>query len=255
LLRKALVVATKLQIAEFREWVQRELNGYKQGDTLPEYRQIKGNAEAFNPFQNRWMPVIWENEPRRLTRCQNGQPVAEIEDLLRHDDGKDRFVMPYPESVQRTLSRNSNLGLIPNLILSRASLTGILDAVRNIILEWSLKLELDGILGENMTFSREEKQKAAGHTYNIKNFKGVLGNVQGETVQVGDFNSIAAELKQKGVPQGERNELENIFDDLRAASPEQRKGLIQRGTQWLLRNADKIGKLSDTIRSWFENAP
>jgi len=81
---------------------------------------------------------------------------------------------------------------------------------------------------------------------------GVLGNVQGETVQVGDFNSIAAELKQKGVPQVERNELENIVDELKTASPEQRKGLIRRGTEWLLRNAANIGKLSDTIRTWFE---
>ena len=36
LLRKALVVATKLWIVELRDWVQRESNGYNESDTVPE---------------------------------------------------------------------------------------------------------------------------------------------------------------------------------------------------------------------------
>lgn len=37
LLRKALVVATKLNIEEFQQWIELELNGYK-GAPIPEYR-------------------------------------------------------------------------------------------------------------------------------------------------------------------------------------------------------------------------
>ncbi len=43
----------------------------------------------------------------------------------------------------------------------------ILASVRKIILNWSLKLEEDGILGEGMTFSSQEREIAANSNYNI----------------------------------------------------------------------------------------
>ena len=38
LLRKALVVATKLNIDEFKEWIELELKGYSGQETVPDYR-------------------------------------------------------------------------------------------------------------------------------------------------------------------------------------------------------------------------
>lgn len=46
----------------------------------------------------------------------------------------------------------------------------VVQAVRNAVLEWSLKLEEDGIVGEGLSFSKEEKQLAASHHYNIGNY-------------------------------------------------------------------------------------
>jgi hypothetical protein len=56
------------------------------------------------------------------------------------------------------------------LHLDAAHVGGILAAVRNAILEWSLKLEEDGIVGEGLSFSKEEKQAAASNQYHIKNY-------------------------------------------------------------------------------------
>jgi AbiTii-like protein len=46
------------------------------------------------------------------------------------------------------------------------ALVGILETVRMVILNWTLKLEEDGILGEGLSFSSSEKQTASEHTYN-----------------------------------------------------------------------------------------
>lgn len=69
-------------------------------------------------------------------------------------------------------------------------------------------------------------------------------------LQIGDYNSIHSDLKRLGVPQEERNDLEKILDGLKTASGPERESLIKRGSQWVMRNADKIGILSETIRKW-----
>lgn len=43
LLRKAYLVARKLEISDFQEWISSELNGYEDYDKIPDYRMITGN--------------------------------------------------------------------------------------------------------------------------------------------------------------------------------------------------------------------
>ena len=76
--------------------------------------------------------------------------------------------------------------LSPTLMVSATSVTGILDAVRNTVLDWSLELEKRGITGEGMSFSEEDKHKAHQHSviYNISNigtFAGNMGNASGQS--------------------------------------------------------------------------
>jgi len=148
-------------------------------------------------------------------------------------------------------SEQFRLGMVPTLIVGKSQLIGILDAVRNEILNWSLELESQGILGDGMSFSTEELKKAKS-IINIKTFTGILGDVSSSNVQFGDYSSIHDALKEKGVPQKERNELENIIDEIKVAQPTQRKGLVKRGFEWVGRNSSTIGTLSNTIKGWFE---
>jgi hypothetical protein len=142
--------------------------------------------------------------------------------------------------------------MIPTLLLGKSTIRGILDAVRNEVLRWSLELERRGVLGEGMTFSPEEKTRAAAVSYHIGTFSGVLGNVSSSQVQIGDYGAIHGRLKLAGVPQEARNELENILDELKSAPPEKRPGLARRGMEWLVKYGPAIGSLSETIRAWFE---
>ena len=50
LLRKALVIAQKLNVPEFTTWLERELTGYQDAKDLPKYRIALGEVAA----QDRW---------------------------------------------------------------------------------------------------------------------------------------------------------------------------------------------------------
>ena len=57
---------------------------------------------------------------------------------------------------------NPDFGAFPSMrSVSRASLIGILENVRDKVLAWSLELEKKGVLGEGMTFAEKEKRDAA----------------------------------------------------------------------------------------------
>ena len=68
--------------------------------------------------------------------------------------------------------------LEPTLLVSDAQIHGILEAVRNEILNWALDLEIKGILGDGMSFSKEEKEVASQVTYQVTNNIGSMKNSQ-----------------------------------------------------------------------------
>lgn len=64
------------------------------------------------------------------------------------------------------------------IFLSESQGWGVLEAVRNLVLNWSLALEKAGVLGDDMVFTDEEKQQADPVTTKIIiHSLGILGNV------------------------------------------------------------------------------
>jgi hypothetical protein len=177
---------------------------------------VKGSVKAWNPY-NGWIPVIMEDSQvhHLISKRSVGQPISELESLAYQKDDGGVLQVPLPHDwIMKLFSKSEEfrLGMVPTLIVDRSQLIGILDAVRNEILNWSLGLESQGILGDGMSFSSEEINKAGSVTYNIKSFQGILGDVSSTNVQIGDYSSIHHALKEKGVSQKERNELENLLD-------------------------------------------
>lgn len=66
LLRKALVVARKLRVDDFREWIELELSGYGTSGDIPDYRETTGQVKAWNPY-NGWIPVHFPDAETRRT--------------------------------------------------------------------------------------------------------------------------------------------------------------------------------------------
>lgn len=256
LLRKALIVATKLKIEDFKEWVQAELKGYGSSKlSVPEYRRIRCNVMVRNPRRGGMIPMVFQSEEQAQHWSQSGvsNPIAECEELMGMKEGE--LVISYSADEERRLIDDDerDRGMIPIRVLPANRLIGVVSAVRTTVLEWALKLEQEGILGEGMTFSESEKKKAAeSMEVHIGSFQGVFGNVNATNFQVGDYGSIHAQLKDAGVSQAERNELENILDELRKAKPEDKPGIVQRGMDWLGRNAENIGALGNVVKKWLE---
>ncbi|ANX12198.1 hypothetical protein ABE41_009275 [Fictibacillus arsenicus] len=184
LLRKSMVVARKLKIIEFEQWVNQELNGFKvPRNEIPEYREVVGKIQWFNAYHG-WSPVIIEDEEILdiVSKCKIAQPITEIEDLVKSDS--EYLVIHLPQGQQNLLSKLLNEIAEFRLTFGKSQAQRMIDIVRNIILEWSLKLEEDGIMGEGLSFSKEEKQEASKHDYTV-----VIGNATGVQIQQNTQNS------------------------------------------------------------------
>ncbi|HWL10225.1 MAG TPA: hypothetical protein VNQ76_17600 [Planctomicrobium sp.] len=222
LLRKALIVSTKLQISDFSEWIRSELNGY-QDKEVPEYRVVSTSLKAINPVNGIHMPIFTDvpSQEDEFSRAPLGVPVGELSVLLQSDS--EFFKIRLPNSVQRRLHRQCDMPMPLECYLrvSPNSVFRIMDAVRNTILNWALKLEQEGILGEGMRFSPEEKAIAmTNQNIHIGNFQGILGNVSGSTVsqslnmsiKAGDFNSLKQRLTEAGITPEDLQSLKTALE-------------------------------------------
>lgn len=249
LLRKALVVATKLNLEELRVWIEHELRGYG-NESVPSYRHIQGEVKVINPYHG-LQPMIFEDpeEARILSERNIAQKISELESLVQNGG---LLQIPFPDAEVARLA-DTTMGMPPTLIIGASRIVGILDAVRNAILEWSLKLEKDNILGQGMTFSREEKAQADSATYNIQNFTGVIGTVNTNAFQIGNYNSIHSELKRLGIPQPDRAQLENIMDRVGESEGPEKAGLVKQGLEWVLQHGSQLGAMAEMLRNWFQS--
>jgi AbiTii-like protein len=198
LMRKALVIARKLKVAELEKWLRNELEGYGPGSEIPEYRAIRGTVQSWNPFHG-WLPVTFEDPEigRIASKRKTAQPIAELEALAESQDGL--LIMPFPEELGLKLMRTLQSEAPPVLLGSRASILAILDAVRNIILNWALRLEDEGVLGEGLSFSSEEQRKAGELPGSVNYFYGQVGVAQIQQSVTGSAQTVSIELPDLGV--------------------------------------------------------
>ena len=169
LLRKALLVATKLGLQPFRDWVNQELHGYDDTCDIPEYRHVRTELKVRNPYHG-LIPFLIDDEEimgeimRTVCTVQINEPIGSMVNLMQSDNP--HLMVPLLPQQKMFLMRmqDSFAPLEPVRAIGRNQVATILDAVRTKILDWSLQLEADGVMGEGMTFSAEEKQKAqSGH--------------------------------------------------------------------------------------------
>ena len=226
LVRKALVVSRKLKLTEFSEWLDSEMNGYTgEAQEVPDYRKVRAYMRIVNPYhglQPLFMPASLE---KQLCHVEFRQGISVVVDILqRHRDDPDRSdpkLALRPEEREFLLA-HMDLPLEPVRLVSLSQLDLMVNGVRNTILDWSLKLEEEGILGEGMTFSKDEKEKAAASPQiNITNFQGILGDVTNSEVNQnlqmeinqGDLASLNAYLKSKGLSDEQLDELKVAIEE------------------------------------------
>jgi len=184
-LRKALVVAKKLGIAEFQVWINKEIEGYQRGDKVPDYRVVRGAIKAWNPYRG-WIDIM-VGDPKvveKLSVRAVGQGIGELDTVVKDSAGGCCHIHFQPE-IEAKLLQGMYPKLKPSLEVNGATVKGITDRVRDIVLNWSLDLEAKGVLGEGMTFSEREKKTASRGDYHVH----YHGNVATSQVQQGTVSS------------------------------------------------------------------
>lgn len=177
LLREALLISTKLKQNDFKVWINNELKGYNEVENenyIPDYRKIATTLKFKNPYRG-WIPaIIPDFLEDQLTHSYLKDSISELEELLTHKESS--LIINLSPSFKNLLMESFNSDFEPAMFISSTNVKGIIDTVRTVLLEWTLKLEEDNILGsDDLTFTEEEKETAKN--IHIENFYGVMGGV------------------------------------------------------------------------------
>ena len=187
ILRRAHVIAVKLGLKEFDQWISNELNGYPNQDACPDYRKVRGVLKAFNPYHG-WIPTLIPDAELEKAICEKLVPNSISEIITLCKTAENGLISEFTGKQLNLFNRmfDSPLPMRYALHISGASVMDIVEKVKNAILEWTLKLEDEGILGEGMRFSDEEKQTAQTLPQTVNNYYGATNviNAPSESMQI-----------------------------------------------------------------------
>lgn len=258
LLRKAYTIARKLSFDDFEDWCNKELRGYAFDDEpKPPYRHLEPVYKAFNPYRG-FIPVIIEEQETIDLLSQHfvAESVDEIETLVASDN--DPLVFSVRREIQKLMMELSNAPFEVKAFVGKASYFNILQTVRNIILDWTIELEKNGVLEENLEFSNQEIRAAQGNITNSGTL--IYGNVNSANVARDANNSqnwsngpstseisellsqIESNMHASGISESQREivqkQIEEIRTELQAQVP----------------NPSAMVSMFESIRRVFENA-
>jgi hypothetical protein len=226
IMRKALVVAKKLGLADFHKWVSKEIEGYGLGEEVPDYRRVHGEIKAWNPYHG-WIDVIMEDPKVKefLSVRAIGQPIGELDDIIK-GAGSGVIHISFPPQTELELMKGSSTRLKSALRVSVATFKGITDRVRDIVLNWCLDLEAKGVLGEGMTFSEKEKRTASEAHYTTIHYHGNVGTSQVQQGTVDSSQAISTQIDLGGV-QSLVTELRSHIAELKLTAELERQMLAE----------------------------
>ena len=198
-LRKAHLIAVKLGLTDFDQWITYELNGYPSQEECPKYRTVHCELKAFNPRIG-WIPTIQSNpqiEEAISEKCI-AQPISEIITLITNN--KSGLIARCKGFETEGFNKifNNPLNMQYAYHISNSAVADIVEKVKNTLLEWTLKLEEKGIVGDNMMFNDKEKEQAKSISQTINNYYGstniVNGSAEHSQIISGNENNISISM-------------------------------------------------------------
>ena len=208
LLRVAYTIAIKLNLKDFEQWLDNELNGYRNADDLPDYRFVTGFMRYYNPYHG-WQDVIVED--KWLTDALEHLPVVDkISEVEKLAESKKEIYRQLPSEIAISFARK-NYGMRALIFLGKQQLYSIVDSVRTKILDWTLTLEKKGILGEEMNFNEIERTAAQSITIN-----NIVGSVANAPIQQGNSNVMNIEQCKNELDTAKFlvEEIKKLMDDM-----------------------------------------
>lgn len=256
LCQKAYFIARKLNQDEMIEFLKKEIYGYKNLKDLPDYRYVDLIYKAFNPYHG-WIPFQIPSQGvfSRLLKGPIFLSVGEMQDFLNADDSILNSAVPL--ELQQELIKRSNMPFITEIkgVFSKTQLVRILDVIKNRILDWAIKLEKEGICGNDYEFTEHEKEIAKNMTI-INNY----GNINGSNVVGSAINST---LNANGVKEfdyeGAKKLLESIKELIKAPSVDENdRNLLNSQIEKIDQKIDQkdsksIGTLLNSLGVWAQS--
>ena len=226
-LRKAKVLASTIGSPEFREWVNYELEGYPTDDNIiPSYRRHKATnlGEFSGPFQSGVKNVVLPlyglpEEVQEFAReAVFAHGVRELEGMLEQDGLQRKWPQEMLWLARDEIKMTGDMKLIDaHQPIPKYVISGILDNVKNRLLDFMIGLEESEIDPE--TFERTDPEKEAVrnlvqvHIIGDHNTVASGENIRQEvsTVRKGDADSLLEYLRSIHV---EDDDLEEIKEAL-----------------------------------------
>ena len=251
LLRKCKLLAARVRNEDFAEWVDHELNGYPSEDDLPSYRilRVQSYGDFYGPFGSglRSAPI-----PETSLRPEH-RKYATTQFLTEGVSGL--------QAMAQSEQSDSNIQLTwhPNLVavagseiyrdytclrawtsFSSSVLVGILDLVRNRVLDFTIKLEAEIPDAANVeslaSISQERSQQIfqtviLGDVGNLASGSSEFSQEVGFPAATGDLAGLKESLQRLHVS-------EEDIDDLEAAlredgEPDEQGNLGSRTSDWI----------------------
>jgi hypothetical protein len=261
LLRKLKVVAARTGSYKLAEWVNKELEGYQSADQLPEYRgpmeaMVLGHFVGIMGREAQNVPIPPSTFPEDMRESslfvlRLFQPVAEIEEMAKQD----HVDLAWPADAMRYYNYGIRTGIIKRVLqddmalatahrpLSRQVWIGVVDAVRNRILDLALELERVAPEAGQIDAPDQIRESVATvtNTYNFYGSSNVVVNSsdfkQSIKVERGDEDSLIDALRALGVNDAAISDLQAAI----AADRDEAGGALQR-------------KPGSRVRAWMAQA-
>lgn len=227
-LRKAKILASNIKLKEFKDWIKYELEGYPDKEKLPNYR--KHHAHNFGTFSGPFGRIVNNfqipsfNLPDVIKETVNNlyfyDGISEIESMLKVKGSSLQEKWPQ-EAVMLArdyVKLSGNMELIEaHKIVTKSMLEGIVDNVKNKLLDFILELEESEILTESEKVKPGAMEQARNlFNINISGNNNVVAGGENVTqnimkVKENDIDSLCEYFKQNNIPQEDIIEIKEAI--------------------------------------------
>ena len=253
LLRKARILASELGSPELRAWTEAELNGYKDEDTLPDYRVSVGsnfgNFSGYFGLRGTGVPIPLSTLPEgwreRYSKLELRGGVASIQEMFRSNE-------KYREQWSADAIAAVAQDIVPEMNMTnawkdipRARLAAVLDSVRNRLLTFLLDLkeqhpEVEVADANLQSISKEDvRVSVVNNIYGGQNVLASGGSVNQQVhqgVEPGSLASLLNALRKAPVPEELILELPKAIEEDKSVRS---GGLGPKVSRWLANVAEK----------------
>lgn len=189
LLRKAYVIAKKLKLKDFEEWIKLEQNGYSEKNNVPDYRYVRGTFRAYNPALGQWIPMgLSGGGANKFSKLPIIEAVSSLETLYVKKG--DNISFSISSQMTEMFNKTTPFETIYAFDVSKSQIYKILSTVQDKILDWALLLEESGIIGEGLSFTEMEIKKAEQSSIINQYVNNFYANVEEIDLQQGNSDSI-----------------------------------------------------------------